>query len=162
MTRAEFAAIASRFEKLTEGSKSFADVPDTYWAARYINFAATRGWVTGYSDGTFKPENTITRAEVAAVLCRHATGYTPQGAGDCFYDVQGDKWYAGVVEWCYHNSIVTGERDEYGDETGYFRPNDCVTREQLATMVHRYALMLGMGTEAVTYTHMTMPTNHTD
>lgn len=70
VTRAEFATIASRFEKLTEGNKSFADVPDTYWAARYINFAATRGWVTGYSDGTFKPENTITRAEVAAVTCR--------------------------------------------------------------------------------------------
>lgn len=70
VTRAEFAAIASRFEKLTEGSKSFADVPDTYWAVRYINFAATRGWVTGYSDGTFKPENPITRAEVAAVTCR--------------------------------------------------------------------------------------------
>lgn len=70
VTRAEFAAIASRFEKLTEGSKSFSDVPDTYWVARYINFAATRGWVTGYSDGTFKPENTITRAEVAAVTCR--------------------------------------------------------------------------------------------
>ena len=70
VTRAEFAAIASRFEKLTEGSKSFTDVSDTYWAARYINFAATRGWATGYSDGTFKPENTITRAEVAAVTCR--------------------------------------------------------------------------------------------
>ena len=70
VTRAEFAAIASRFEKLTEGSKSFTDVPDTYWAAKYINFAATRGWVTGYSDGTFKPENPISRAEVAAVTCR--------------------------------------------------------------------------------------------
>ena len=70
VTRAEFAAIASRFEKLTEGSKSFTDVPNTYWATRYINFAATRGWVTGYSDGTFKPENPITRAEVAAVTCR--------------------------------------------------------------------------------------------
>ena len=70
VTRAEFAAIASRFEKLTEGSKSFTDVPDTYWAARYISFAATRGWVTGYSDGTFKPEDPITRAEVAAVTCR--------------------------------------------------------------------------------------------
>lgn len=70
VTRAEFAAIASRFEKLTQGSKSFTDVPNTYWAARYINFAATRGWVTGYSDGTFKPENPITRAEVAAVTCR--------------------------------------------------------------------------------------------
>ena len=70
VTRAEFATIASRFEKLTEGSKSFTDVPDTYWAARYIDFAATRGWVTGYSDGTFKPEDPITRAEVAAATCR--------------------------------------------------------------------------------------------
>lgn len=70
VTRAEFAAIASRFEKLTEGNKSFTDVPDTHWAVKYINFAATRGWVTGYADGTFRPNNSITRAEVAAVTCR--------------------------------------------------------------------------------------------
>lgn len=70
VTRAEFTAIASRFEKLTQGSKSFTDVPDTHWAVKYINFAATRGWVTGYADGTFKPEHSITRAEVAAVTCR--------------------------------------------------------------------------------------------
>ena len=70
VTRAEFAAIASRFEKLTQGSKSFTDVPGTHWAVKYINFAATRGWVTGYVDGTFKPEHSITRAEVAAVTCR--------------------------------------------------------------------------------------------
>lgn len=70
VNRAEFAAIASRFEKLTQGSASFTDVPDTHWAVKYINFAATRGWVTGYEDGTFKPEHSITRAEVAAVTCR--------------------------------------------------------------------------------------------
>ncbi len=70
VTRAEFAAIASRFEKLTQGSASFTDEPDTHWAVRYINFAATRGWVTGYEDGSFKPEHSITRAEVAAVTCR--------------------------------------------------------------------------------------------
>lgn len=70
VTRAEFAAIASRFEKLTQGSASFTDVPGTHWAVRYINFAATRGWVTGYEDGIFKPEHSITRAEVAAVTCR--------------------------------------------------------------------------------------------
>lgn len=70
VTRAEFAAIASRFEKLTEGTKSFSDVPSSHWAAKYINFAATRGWVNGYADGTFKPNNSITRAEVAAVTCR--------------------------------------------------------------------------------------------
>lgn len=75
MTRAEVTTMFARL--LTEQievdktySNTFSDVPDTYWAARYINFAATRGWVTGYSDGTFKPENPITRAEVAAVTCR--------------------------------------------------------------------------------------------
>lgn len=70
VTRAEFAAIASRFERLTEGIKSFSDVPGSHWAAKYINFAATRGWVNGYADGTFRPNNSITRAEVAAVTCR--------------------------------------------------------------------------------------------
>ena len=70
VTRAEFAAIASRFERLTEGTKSFSDVPSSHWAAKYINFAATCGWVNGYADGTFKPNNSITRAEVAAVTCR--------------------------------------------------------------------------------------------
>ena len=52
VTRAEFAAIASRFERLTEGTKSFSDVPSSHWAAKYINFAATRGWVTGPSGRT--------------------------------------------------------------------------------------------------------------
>lgn len=70
VTRAEFSAIASRFETLTEGTKSFSDVPSSHWAAKYINFAATRGWVNGYADGTFRPNNSITRAEVAAVTCR--------------------------------------------------------------------------------------------
>ena len=70
VTRAEFAAIASRFERLTEGTKSFSDVPSSHWAAKYINFADTRGWVNGYADGTFRPNNSITRAEVAAVTCR--------------------------------------------------------------------------------------------
>ena len=99
VTRAEFATIASRFEKLTEGSKSFTDVPDTYWAARYINFAATRGWVTGYSDGTFKPENPISRAEVAAVTCRLLERSADQtyirshiGELRTFADVTEDHW----------------------------------------------------------------------
>ena len=131
-----------------DNKPGFSDVDADAWYAGYVAYVRDAGLMTGYSDtGLFGPDNAVSRAEVAAVLCRHATGSTPQGAGDCFYDVWEDKWYAGVVEWCYHNSIVTGERDEYGEETGYFRPDDCVTREQLATMVHRYALMLGMGSE---------------
>ena len=70
ITRAEFAAICCRFEKLTDGTAAFTDVPASHWAAKSIAYAATRGWVTGYADGTFKPGNNITRAEVAAVTCR--------------------------------------------------------------------------------------------
>lgn len=70
ITRAEFAAVACRFEKLTAGTASFTDVPDTHWAAQYINFAATRGWVTGYPDGTFRPGKNITRAEVVTITDR--------------------------------------------------------------------------------------------
>ena len=70
ITRSEFAAIACRFEELTEGTKTFSDVPETHWAAKYISYAAERGWVTGYTDGTFKPDANITREEVVAVTCR--------------------------------------------------------------------------------------------
>lgn len=70
ITRAEFAAICCRFEKLTSGTVTFSDVPASHWAAKSIAYAAKRGWVTGYADGTFKPGNNITRAEVAAVTCR--------------------------------------------------------------------------------------------
>lgn len=70
ITRAEFAAICCRFEQLTDGAATFTDVPATHWAAKSIAYAAKRGWVTGYADGTFKPGNNITRAEVAAVTCR--------------------------------------------------------------------------------------------
>ena len=70
ITRAEFAAICCRFEQLTDGAATFPDVPASHWAAKSISYAAKRGWVTGYADGTFKPGNNITRAEVAAVTCR--------------------------------------------------------------------------------------------
>ena len=70
ITRAEFAAICCRFEQLTDGTATFTDVPASHWAAKSIAYAAKRGWVTGYADGTFKPGNNITRAEVAAVTCR--------------------------------------------------------------------------------------------
>ena len=70
ITRAEFAAICCRFEQLTDGAATFTDVPASHWAEKSISYAAKRGWVTGYADGTFKPGNNITRAEVAAVTCR--------------------------------------------------------------------------------------------
>lgn len=67
ITRAEFAAIAARFDKLSGGTKSFSDVPTDHWAYAAITSAAEKGWVNGYADGTFRPNNAITRAEVVKI-----------------------------------------------------------------------------------------------
>ena len=68
ITRAEFATIASKFDEILGGDvKGFYDVPASHWALKYINSAYERGWVTGYEDGSFRPDRNITRAEVVTV-----------------------------------------------------------------------------------------------
>ncbi|MCM3703188.1 S-layer homology domain-containing protein, partial [Paenibacillus macerans] len=68
ITRAEFAAIASRFDKLDERSNDmFTDITG-HWAEKYIASAANKGWIKGYADGTFKPDQYITRAEAAKFI----------------------------------------------------------------------------------------------
>lgn len=69
ITRAEFATIASRFDALADSSgNAFGDVPGSHWAVSYINSAYAKGWINGYPDGTFKPDNSITRAEVVKIV----------------------------------------------------------------------------------------------
>lgn len=71
VTRAQFAAIAARFsDAVTQGSATFSDVPETYWAAKEIAKAEQLGWIKGYSDGTFRPGKTITRAEAITMINR--------------------------------------------------------------------------------------------
>ncbi|WP_099208703.1 S-layer homology domain-containing protein [Urinicoccus timonensis] len=70
ISRAEFAAMATRFAQLTGGSKTFTDVPKDHWAYESIQRAAEAGWVSGYPDGSFKPDQAISRAEVVAVTNR--------------------------------------------------------------------------------------------
>lgn len=68
ITRAEFAAIASRFDKLNEQPNTlFSDISG-HWAEKYIVSAANKGWIKGYPDGTFKPNQYITRAEAMAFI----------------------------------------------------------------------------------------------
>ena len=70
ITRAEFAAVASRFtEMVSTGTPMFEDVAG-HWAENYINIAAEMGWFQGYEDGEFRPNNLITRAETATIVNR--------------------------------------------------------------------------------------------
>ncbi len=74
ITRAEFAAICARFDTSKhDGDSNFTDISG-HWAEAEIERAASLGWIKGYKDGTFRPENNITRAEamtmINRVLCR--------------------------------------------------------------------------------------------
>lgn len=70
ITRAEFAAICARFDTgRTDGDSNFTDLSG-HWAKDEIERAATLGWITGYPDGTFRPENAITRAEAMTMINR--------------------------------------------------------------------------------------------
>ena len=71
VTRAEFAAIAARFsDGAADDYADFSDVPNDYWASKEIAKAAKLGWIKGYTDGTFRPTNNITRAEVMTLVNR--------------------------------------------------------------------------------------------
>lgn len=71
ITRAEFTAIAMRFADLATGGENvFSDVAEDTWYYDYVVGSIQYGWITGYPDGTFRPENTITRAEVTTIVNR--------------------------------------------------------------------------------------------
>lgn len=71
ITRAEFATIASRFFDLETGAENqFIDVADSHWAKEYIDSAVIKGWLLGYEDGSFKPDQSIKRSETVTIVNR--------------------------------------------------------------------------------------------
>ena len=104
ITRAEFAAICARFDtEMTEGDSDLTDISG-HWAEKEIERAVSLGWIAGYPDGTFKPDQYITRAEAVSiinrVLCR-----IPEGPEDLLSDMNiwpdnmdTDKWYYLAVQ----------------------------------------------------------------
>lgn len=97
ITRAELAAIAARFDKLEQpGEKTFTDTKG-HWAEKYILSSAQKGWVQGYEDGSFKPDQYITRAEfvtlVNNVLGRKVQKEHILPEARQFPDLEKSKWY---------------------------------------------------------------------
>ena len=100
-----------------------------HWAQNTINKWVDKGDISGYPDGTFRPNNMITRAEFV-VLVNNAMGYTKSGYA-YFSDVPSHYWGK--------NAIQTGVAAGYisGDGNSIFRPNDPVTRQEAAAMISR-------------------------
>ena len=117
ITRAELASMLAQFANVTGGTNTFSDVPATHWAADYIAAAVRSGWIQGYPDGTFRPEQTIKRAEMTAMVNR-ALGRDPQSASDLLEGMKTWKDNADPTAWFYLDIQEAANGHTYARKTG--------------------------------------------
>jgi hypothetical protein len=112
----------------------FPDVNHYYWAHDYIVACHEAGIVQGYWDGTYRPEEAVTRAQMAVYLSRALAGgdaEVPAGPETAtFPDVPTDHWAFKYIEYCYDQAVVQGYWDGY-------HPDEVVNRAQMAVYVAR-------------------------
>lgn len=123
-------------DRRASGSKTgYTDVAETDWFADAVVEASRRNIFSGYPDGTFRPNETLTRAMAVSLLYRisgQSGDYT--ASARVFTDVAATEWYASAVGWARKNGIVSGTSDTT------FSPNATITREQLAKMLYGYTV----------------------
>ena len=120
ISRAECVVLLSRLIEVPAGSSTFSDVPETHWASSAISAGASAGWLAGYPDGTFRPDQNITRLEAVKMrnTAFHRTcdvNYVQTTKGfPRFYDVSPEFWgYFDLIEaYVGHNYIVTDDGTE--------------------------------------------------
>ncbi|QQR55222.1 S-layer homology domain-containing protein [Candidatus Peregrinibacteria bacterium] len=129
MTRAEFVKILVEslgYHVYAVQSAAFTDLHPQDWYYAVVSFARSKGFISGYSDGSFHPNAPITRAE-AVELLMNASGHSSADTTNLnhqFYDVTAEDWFAPALALALENDIVQG----YGD--GSFRPNNPISRAE--------------------------------
>lgn len=119
----------------------FVDVPQGAWYYEPVQYTFAQGLMTGVSGTEFAPDADVTRGMFVTVLYRMEN--TPEtAAAHGFTDVPADAYYADAVAWASENGIVTGFSAEQ------FAPEENITREQMAAILHRYAAFKGHDTAA--------------
>ena len=117
--------------KIVDNSKSFADT-EKHWAKEAIEFVTAHELFNGVSATAFAPNQDMSRGMLVKVL--HNLENNPAaGTAGAFADVSEGQWYSDAVSWAAKEGIVTGYSD------GRFGPSDAVSREQLVSMLYRYA-----------------------
>ena len=118
-------------------NRFFEDVTIADWFYDDVMFVCGRGVMQGVSDTRFGPHLTATRAMMATILWRMEGSPAPTAEAR-FTDVRSGQWYSEAVAWTAQSGVYTGYAD------GSFRPNDSITREQLAAILYRYAKYKGV------------------
>lgn len=110
ITRAEFVTMLVRFIQPTKGKKVFSDVDESHWAYNEIGTASAAGWISGYGDGKFGPDKSITRAEVASILNRVMN----RGVNEKSTLLNFKNWKDNPAgSWYYYEIIEAGNTHEY-------------------------------------------------
>ncbi len=109
----------------------FKDVASSHWAYKQIMDFAAKKFILGYADNTFLPGNNISRAEFAAVLVRALGLKEVKPAASSFKDVDAGSWYYGYVETVCSGALMKGYED------GAFKPNENITRQEIAAVLVR-------------------------
>ena len=113
-------------------SRNFPDLDTSAWYHEATDYVLKNGLMRGYGDGTFGPGRPLTRAQFVQILYNRA-GAPAVSGGSGFSDVDSGAWYANAVIWAEQSGVAAGYSD------GTFRPNNQVTRQQLAVMLWRCA-----------------------
>lgn len=120
---------------------SFSDVPSNEWYAQYVSQLTDMGIIDGYSDGTYKPNNSVNRAEMSKIATKLATmtgvikDANDISGAPSFSDVPSDQWFYGYVSALAKNKILEGYRDGNGNLTGRFGPGDFVNRAEASKIL---------------------------
>lgn len=119
----------------TDPDFPFADVAKGSWYYEGVRYAYENGLMSGTGEGTFSPDLPTSRGMLVTILYRLAG--SPAAGSASFTDVAQGQWYADGVAWASANGVVSGYPD------GSFRPNDTITREQMAAILYQYARIQG-------------------
>jgi len=124
-----------------EAPLPFHDVTEGDWFYDAVRYAYETGLMDGVGDNLFAPNSQTTRAQLVTILYRLA-GEPEPGGDSGFSDVAAGTWYTDAVVWAAENGIVNGTTD------ATFAPGEDITREQLVTVLYRYAESKGYDVSA--------------
>lgn len=142
ITRAQFSAIAVKALNLPDASKpaSFKDVPETYWAIKAIGQVSGAGLVTGFPDGSFRPEDQITRAQALVALAKALKNVQPNAESLADYKDKSE-----IPGWAIPSITKAASADiivSYPD-SDLIKPNEKATRAEIAALTYQTMSNLG-------------------
>ena len=117
----------------------FPDVAEDQWFTESVYQSSLLGLFKGYNDGTFGPNDTLTRAQVATILWRYVAGSVGDGSVNTtgMTDVEVNQYYTAAANWAVENRIINGKSDGKGGRI--FDPSGAVTAEQLCVILSNAA-----------------------